>query len=241
MKDAKKLVEKIVKKTEQNEKRYEVDLKKQTDLRKLEQFYVDGKLNDISETIEQLKEEKVEQMIEFAKDHEMPIYNKDGDVVDYIVKCNPVVISNAFFKPVVPLGNRIPVYNAEKISILYDYYMDLVAEVNDRIGNFPPSLTGFAKFCSISLSTLRDYKNSADIDMRNIVEKIYDQIGDDNVTMGQMGMVKEKMTIFKLETQNEMMKKVQPNVNISYKEVINTDQINSKLEKYKSFLNKKGK
>ena len=211
----------------------------QSNLRKLEQFYVDGKVNDISETIEELKEQKIQEIIEYAQNHEVEIRNKDGDIVDYVVKCNPVVVSNTFFKPVVSLGTRIPIYNAEKISILYEYYMDLIAEVNDKIGNFPPSLTGFAKFCSIPLSTLREYKNSADMDMRNIVEKIYDQIGDDNLSMGQLGMVKEKTTLFKVKSQNEIIETVQPNVSISYKEVINTDQINSKLEKYKSFLTKK--
>ena len=38
-----------------------------------------------------------------------------------------------------------------------------------------------------------------------------------------------------------MVEKVQPNVNITYKEVINTDKIDSKLAKYKELLDKKDK
>ena len=76
--------------------------------------------------------------------------------------------------------------------------------------------------------------------MRNVVEKIYDQLGDDNLTMSQMGQVREKSTIFKLKAQHEMVEKVQPNVNITYKEVVNTDRINANLEKYKDFIEKKG-
>ena len=89
------------------------------------------------------------------------------------------------------------------------------------------------------MSTLRNYRNSEDMDMRNIVEKIYDQIGEENLTMSQMGVAKEKSTLFRLKTQNEIVEKATPNVNITYKTTIDKDALENKLDKYKALLNKK--
>ena len=126
--------------------------------------------------------------------------------------------------------------------MVYDYYCDLLYEVNDKIGNFPSSLTLFCKFAGITLQTLRNYRNSDDYSMRVVAEKIYDQIGDENLTMSQMGVVREKSTMFKLKSQNEMVEKAQPNVNISVKAVdIDLDKISERLKKYSNYANKKGK
>ena len=58
--------------------------------------------------------------------------------------------------------------------------------------------------------------------------------------MSQMGVAKERSTLFRLKSQNEMTEKAQPNINITYKEVVNTDKLNSKLEKYRELIDKKG-
>ena len=125
--------------------------------------------------------------------------------------------------------------------MVFDYYCDILAEVNDKIGNFPSSLTSFCKLASITLSTLRSYKNSSDLNMRIIVEKIYDQIGDENITMSQMGIVSERSTIFKMKSQNEIVEKQQPTVHISITEKPDYEHIEERLKKYKQFANKKEK
>ena len=219
-------------KKEENIKEQETKLQVQD----LEQFFVNGTVLDVNDKLEELKEQKVNEMIEYAKTHEKPIFNKDGDVIAVRVDMNPLVVNNVFFKTINPLGNKIPMYNAEKLALIYDYYLYLVTEVNDKIGNFPSSIPSFCKLAGISTKDLREYRRSADIDMRNIVEKIYDEIGDNNLSMAQLGMVKGTPTQFKMKTQNEMVEKQQPNVNITYKEVINTDRMDKNLEKYKALL-----
>lgn len=209
-------------------------------VRELEEFYVNGTVSDMTKAIDRLKEEKVNEMIKYADEHKKYIYNKDGDIIDDYVQVKPIVISNYFFRSICPLHNKVPIYSAEKLGIVFEYYNYLISEINDKIGNYPPSLLSFCKLAGISYQTLREYRNSSDIEMRNVVEKIYDQLGDDNLTMSQIGQVKEKSTIFKLKAQHEMVEKVQPNVNITYKEVVNTDRINANLEKYKDFIEKKG-
>lgn len=223
------------------EENLEIQTNNQNELRKLEKFYNTNEIDTLFKDVESKKQELVEKMIQYAKEHEKECkWTKDGDPIDWKVEINPLVINNYFFKSIVPIGSQEPVYNAEKLSMVFDYYCDILAEVNDKIGNFPSSLTSFCKMAGITLNTLRSYKNSQDYSMRVIAEKIYDQIGDENITMSQMGITREKTTIFKMKAQNEMVEKVQPNVNISVKTVdVDLDRINERLEKYKNYATKK--
>lgn len=224
------------------EKNLEIQKDNQNKLRELEQFYNEGKIDDLLLNVEKQKEELVEQMIKYAEENTKECkWTKDGDPVDYKVEIKPLVISNYFFKSIVPIGSQEPIYNAEKLSMVFDYYCQILAEVNDKIGSFPSSLTLFCKFAGITLNTLRQYKNSQDYSMRVVAEKIYDQIGDENITMSQLGVTRERSTIFRLKSQNEMVEKVQPNVNISVKAIdVDLDRINERINKYKQFTSKKG-
>lgn len=125
--------------------------------------------------------------------------------------------------------------------MVFDYYCEILAEVNDKIGDYPSSLTSFCKMAGITLNTLRNYRNSEDYNMRVIAEKIYDQIGDENVTMSQMGVVRERSTIFKMKAQNEMVEKVQPQVKVNVNAEVDMDRIQRNLDKYKNFAIKKDK
>lgn len=225
------------------ENNLEIQKNNQNELRELEQFYTQGKVDTMLTTIQERKEQLVDEMIEYAQKNEKPVkWTKDGDECAWEVKINPLVISNYFFKPIIPISSQEPIYNAEKLGMVFDYYCELLYEVNDKIGNFPSSLTLFCKFAGITLNTLRRWKNSDDYSMRVVVEKIYDQIGDENITMSQMGVVRERSTIFKMKSQNEITEKVQPNVNISVKTVdVDLDRINERLKQYSNFSNKKGK
>ena len=214
----------------------ETEIVKQNEVRDLEQFFVNGTVIDINDKLEELKLKKVEEMLDYADNHKKEIFNKQGDVVGMRVVSNPLVVNNLFFKSICPLGSKIPLYNAEKLALVYDYYLYLITEVNDKIGDFPSSLASFCKLAGITTKDLREYRNSVDIDMRNIVEKIYDEIGDNNLSMAQLGKVKGTPTQFKLKTQNEMVEKTTPNVNITYKEVVDTTKINQTLSKYKELL-----
>ena len=222
------------------DKQSEIDENNKIKVRKLEEFYVNGTVSDLIPELNKQKDKMVEKMIEYAKENKTACkWDKDGHPVDYTIEIKPIVINNYFFKSIVPLGSKIPTYSAEQIAMAFDYYMDIITNINVHIGNYPTSLTTFCKFLGISMTTLRNYRNSEDIDMRNIVEKIYDQIGEENLTMSQMGVAKEKSTLFRLKTQNEIVEKATPNVNITYKTTIDKDALENKLDKYKALLNKK--
>lgn len=224
------------------DKNLEIQVNNQNKLRELEQMYVENKIDNMFTDIEKRKEQLVGEMVEYANKHTKECkWDKDGKPLDYVVEINPLVITNYFFKSIVPITSQEPVYNAEKLGMVFDYYCEILAEVNDKIGNFPSSLTSFCKMAGITLNTLRQYKNSADFNMRIVAEKIYDQIGDENITMSQMGIVREKSTIFKMKAQNEIVEKEQPKVNINITEQPDMERITERLNKYKDFAKKKGK
>ena len=225
-----------------NNRNREIMKKNQNDVRELEQMYNTGKLDNMLSKIEERKAILVQEMIEYREKHLRPTsWNSDGDITSYEVNINPLVINNYFFKSIVPIASQEPIYNAEKLGMVFDFYCELVAEVNDKIGYFPSSLTSFCKFAGITLNTLRTYKNSQDFSMRVVVEKIYDQIGDENITLSQMGIVKERSTIFKMKSQNEMVEKEQPRINVNITEKPDMDKIQARLNKYRNFANKKEK
>lgn len=210
-------------------------------LRTLEEFYVDGTVSDYIPQLKERTASKIREIKEYAeKNQKITRRNKEGEPLEYGVDLKPVVVSNMFFKTVVPLGSKEPMYSAEQLSVAFDYFMELITGVNTYIGNFPPTLTLFCKFIGVRLTTLRSYKNSTDYDLRVITEKIYDQIGDENLTMSQMGVTRERSTLFRLKAENEIVEKVQPNVNISYKATISKEDLEDKLDKYKALLDKKG-
>lgn len=219
----------------------DIMINNQNKLRDLEQMYNENKVDTMLATIQQQKEEICNEIIKYANKNTNPCkWDKDGIPLEYRVSIKPIVINNYFFKSIVPLGNVEPIYNAEKLSMVFDYYCEILAEVNDKIGDFPSSLTSFCKLAGITLSTLRSYKNSQDLSMRVVVEKIYDQIGDVNISMSQLGIVKERTTLFKMKSENELVEKQQPNVNINITEKVDMEQIANRIDKYKVFATKKG-
>lgn len=232
----------MAKKIKNVEKEIDKQLVIQNDIRNLEEIYVNGNFDLMMQEINKKKEELVNDMIEYANNHTIVSKrDRNGDPLDYKVDYNPLVVSNNYFKSIIPINCHEPMYNAEKLGMVYDYYCDLLANINDKIGYLPPSLTSFCRLAGITSGTLRKYRNSSDLNMRIIADKIYDQIGDDNLTMSQLGMVNERSTIFKMKSQNEMVEKEQPKVQINITEKPDMNRIQERLSKYSQYANKKGK
>ena len=221
----------------------EDELETRASVRELEQFYTDGSVDDMLSIIEEKKLKIVKDMCDYATTNRQTTrWDRYGNPIQKEVKMNPLVVSEYFFKPIVKIGSIEPTYNAEKLSMVFDYYMFLITEVNMRIGNYPTSLTGFCKLAGITTTYLRKLKESPDLNMRIIVQKIYDQIGDNNITMSQLGIVNEKTTLFKMKAQNEITEKEQPKVNINITaDTPDMDRIKERMSKYSNLIEKKDK
>lgn len=226
--------------TQKEKENKEIMLTNKNKLESLEQEYINNQIAELPNYVEKQKDIISQEIIKYAEEHKIPCkWDEEGNPIDYKMKLSPLVITNYFFKPLTNLTCVEPTYSAEQLGIIFDYYCYIVANINDKIGNFPTSLTSFCKLSGITLGTLRNLKNSPDYNMRVVVEKIYDQVGDDNITMSQMGMIKERTTIFKMKSQNELVEKEQPKVSINITEKPDFDQIEARISKYRQFAKKK--
>ncbi len=191
----------------------------------LENFYVNATMDNLDDIVEQKKDEIVTK-----------IANEE-----MCEKCstNPYLVSMYFFRSVNPLSNVEPEYSSEKLGIVWQLYMYLVEQVNIYVTPFQPTLTHFAKFAGVSLNTIRRYKDSSDFQMRTLVEKIYDETYDSNMTLAQYNMLNGRSTQFRMKSENEVQEKPQVKVNVNVNDKVNLKEINERLEKYADFSSKK--
>lgn len=182
-------------------------------------------------------EENHAKMINYNSKHLKNVYFK-GEIIDDYIEVNPIIITNTFFKPIVPLDSK-PNYNSYQLGKIYEYYQELITEINDVIGAFPSSLTLFCRFIGMTLQDFKELRDSEDESMRNVVQKIIDDVDEANLSMAQTGTAKERTTLFKLKAQNEMVEKVTPKVNVNIKANIDDNRVKANILEYSEFLGKK--
>ena len=204
-------------------------------VRELQNFYVNGQIDNLPTIVESKKKDIVNELVDFQNKYVQVKYDKYGNEEKIV---NPYLISTYFFKTINPLSSKIPKYNAEKLSIVWDLYMYLVEQVNMEIAPFQPTLTHFAKFAGISLSTINSYKNCGDEDMMILCEKIYDECFNGNMSLAQTGNLREKSTMSRMKIENQVVEQPKPNVNVNVSTKVDLNEINKRLEEIKNF-NKK--
>ena len=215
-----------------------IQIKNKNEVVDLENFCVNAQINEmLPKIVEERKKEVVNQLVEFQDKYIQTKYDRYGNETKIV---NPYLISTYFFKSINPLSNVEPAYSSEKLAIVWDIYMYLIEQVNMNIYTFQPTLTHFAKFAGISLNTLKNYKNMGDPQMSILIDKIYDETMDSNLTLAQNKKLTEKSTQFRLKVENEVVEKVQPKVSVNVNTKLDLDRINGRLNELISF-NKKSK
>lgn len=215
-----------------------IQIKNKNEVVDLENFCVNAQINEmLPKIVEERKKEVVNQLVEFQDKYIQTKYDRYGNETKIV---NPYLISTYFFKSINPLSNVEPAYSSEKLAIVWDIYMYLIEQVNMNIYTFQPTLTHFAKFAGISLNTLKNYKNMGDPQMSVLIDKIYDETMDSNLTLAQNKRLTEKSTQFRLKVENEVVEKVQPKVSVNVNTKLDLDRINGRLNELISF-NKKSK
>lgn len=224
-------------KSEYKEERDYKKLEKKNSLVELEKFYVNAQFDNLPQVIEERKDILVDKLTEFQNKYVQVNEDRQGNTYNVF---NPYLISTYFFKSINPLSNIEPLYNAEKLAIVWEFYMYLIEQVNMEIGEFQPTLSHFAKFAGISLNTLRNYRNSGDAQMEVLIEKIYDEIMNSNLLLAQTARLKEKSTAMRLKVENEIVEKPVQKQVVNINASIDLDKINNRISELASF-NKKVK
>ena len=205
----------------------EVRIENKRQLRELEKMYVDGVIDNLDDIVAKKKDELVLQLQNFyQKMEERPNLR------------SPMIINSYFFKSINPMSNCEPKYTAEKLGIVWDLYNHILCEVNMEIGEILPTLSNFCRFAGITLTTFKSYKNSPDEGMRVVVEKISDLCFDTQVTMAQIGAVKERSTIYRMKAEQERVEKETPAIHI-HQENVDLGEIANRLKEIKQFNSKK--
>lgn len=230
----------MAKKSEFQSKNDYIMLKNKNDVKELENFYVNSTIDtkNLQLLVEERKEEIVNKLVEFQNNYIQIKFDANGNETKIV---NPYLVSTYFFKSVNPLSNTEPLYSSEKLAIVWDIYMYLIEQVNLNITTFQPTLTHFAKFAGISLNTLKSYRNSGDREMQILIDKIYDETMDSNLTLAQNNRLKEKTTQFRLKVENEIVEKTTPNINYNVSAKVDLNKINQRLNEIMDFNQKTNK
>jgi len=194
-------------------------------------------LGGLEKAVEEKRKEIEDKLIKFFDENKSKKYNKDGVAYD-VPNTNPIVIQKYFFQSINPLVNVEPKYSAEKLGIVWQLYEEMVGKISAKIGVIVPSLSNFCNFAGIRLSTFKQYKQSVDEDMRIVVEKIEDGCFDSNLTLAQLGYIKERSTVYRMKSEQERVEKEMPAIHI-HNEGVDLGDINRRLQELKGFKEKK--
>ena len=215
----------------------EVRIANKQEVRAIEKEYVENELNGLENAIIIKRAELEDKLIRFCEENKIKKYTKDGTEYE-VPNTNPLLIQKYFFKSLNPLVNVEPMYSAEKLGIVWQLYDEMIGQISAKIGLIVPNLSHFCAFAGIRVSTFKSYKNSADADMRIVVEKIEDGCYDSNITLAQLGYVKERTTVYRMKSEQEKVEKETPVVHI-HNDGVNLTQINQRINQLKGFSEKK--
>ena len=218
------------------------ELEKKNEVIALEKFCVNASLDNLEELTRQKEQEMISKIEDYRKLMVVEVKNDFGEVIDTIHKdYNPYLVSTYFFKSINPLSNIEPMYSSEKLAAVWGIYMNLIELVNIHIGPFQPTLSHFAKFAGISTYTLKSYKNSADIQMQTIANKIFDETFDSNVLLAQNKILSNRSTELRVKVENEVQEKPQVKVNVNVNQEVDLNQISARLNEISNFSKTKSK
>lgn len=188
--------------------------------------------NKLEKIVKTKKDEMQDLIKEFTLKYAKFKMDREGNSIN---DTNPYLVSTFFFKSINPMGNVEPIYTSDQLSMVYDLYCYIVEQVNMEIMIFSPTVSHFAKFAGISLNKYNELKNSYDENMKILVEKINADIFDANMTLTQHKKLTEKATTFRMKTENEMLEKKSPNVNVNVSaKTIDLDALNKRITEIKS-------
>lgn len=208
------------------------------EIRELQNFYVNSTISNLPELVEERKANLLFKFNEYLSKNTQIRYAKDGSSYK-TVKANPIIINKYFFSSINPLSGYQPLYSPETLSIVFELYEDICSEVNERIGNYIPTLSNFCKFAGITNTTLKNYYNSSDLNMRVLVEKIEDYCFDTSVTASQLGIAKESITKYRMKTEIGRIEKEVPTIHIHQENIVDLKEVSSRLDSLINFNKKK--
>lgn len=138
-------------------------------------------------------------------------------------------LSKHLIKPFIPSIGQTRKYTAQTIRAVADFYWDeIVLKTNEKV-QFVPSIYHICKLLNISKSTLTDYANNGDAQMRETCEIIKDEFIEYYQQKGLTKELNDVMAIFVLKTSFGQRENDTPQINIAN---ISTTTPQENIDKY---------
>lgn len=207
-------------------------------IKELQNFYVNSTISNLPELIEERKVDLLDKFNSYMENNLKTQYTKDGKPYK-VLNVNPIIINKYFFSSLSPLSGYQPTYSVETLGLVFGLYEDICSKVNEKIGNYIPTLSNFCKFAGISTNTFKNYGESADLEMRTLIDKIEDYCFDTSVTASQLGMAKESITKYRMKTEIGKIEKEAPTIHFHQENKINLKDVEDRLDSLINYNRKK--
>lgn len=178
-------------------------------IRKLETDLANATIKDMDSLVEERKKTFVNELVEVQ--NKIQETKKDTTKGDGY---NSMVISELLFKPISHFYGSRPLYTAEKLSIAFELYRDMVVQCNINGLKIVPNKSHFSRFCGFSTPTYDRYLDSTDISMRNLMEVIDDYMFDINITSAQHREIELATTMYRAKVEQGKMEPIAPQTHI---------------------------
>lgn len=138
-----------------------------------QQELIEAKKKDLPKYIKKRKKQFIKELVAYniahqVDDEEMQILNKTLPLVEITDKC---------FEPFIKNFGIAPQYSASELSLIFDYFKDVIKEMNkDQI--FPPTKEQFCQLCGFSTTKFTEYKNGSSSEIREIMLQVEDYIAN---------------------------------------------------------------
>lgn len=186
--------------------------------------------------IRAMKNELPKKIQEFKDNYMEYMVDKVGNTLNVT---NPLKVSMVFFESITPVLNSETVYNSNQLSSVYDLYKYIVKQVNLEIMPYQPTLSNFAKFAGLTVEQLQEWRNSSNFGLHIVATRIFDESYDTNISLAQSGVLKSTPTLFRMKTENAVVEKQTPKVNVNVNvDNIDLDKINARLDYIKQYNEK---
>lgn len=102
-----------------------------------------------------------------------------------------------------------PLYSAEELGMLFEYYRNFVSEIN-KITRYVPTKKNFCAFASISSATYENYLIEGDSQRIEIMKMIDDYITDISLSLAQNREIDNVTTIYRSKAEHGMVEATAP-------------------------------
>ena len=174
----------------------------------LEKDLVNVTIDELPLEVEAKKNELESKILDF-QDTYMD-YDDKGKLKLRLQGSPALVISEYFFKPIVPTFGVEPKYSAEKMAVVFDIYRMIVSRINEEIGKFIPNKTHFCRFACITSVTYNNYLKCSDENLQNVMLMIDDYMLDSNLTSSQNREVDNVTTIYRTKVEQNKVEQPAP-------------------------------